>query len=142
MLGIYATTIHRAVQVIPLYIINKRGSFGPPLVFFKSILRASYPAAPGISSLLLLPLGPDRVRRVPPRRTHPEESKDTSGPHHCQCFALRRAVKTTPPIIINTNTLAPITRPAFPPTAGSIRGSGVGMGGSPGNWKKSEPVAA
>jgi hypothetical protein len=37
---------------------------------FKSNAQAGYPAAPRISSLLLLPLGPDRVRRFPPRRTH------------------------------------------------------------------------
>jgi hypothetical protein len=37
---------------------------------FKPNAQAGYPAAPRISSLLLLPLGPDRVRRFPPRRTH------------------------------------------------------------------------
>jgi len=35
-------------------------------------IRAGNPAAPRISSLPLLPLGPDGVRRVLPRRTHPD----------------------------------------------------------------------
>ena len=46
--------------------------------------QVGYPAAPRISSLLLLPLGPDRVRRVPPRRTHLSMRKHTSGKVACQ----------------------------------------------------------
>ena len=42
-----------------------------PFVFEIQNARAGNPAAPGISSLPMLPFGPDGVRRVPPRRTHP-----------------------------------------------------------------------
>jgi len=35
-------------------------------------IRAGNPAAPGYTSLPLLPLGSDGVRRAPPRRTHPD----------------------------------------------------------------------
>jgi len=42
------------------------------------------PAAPRISCLSLLPLGPDEVHKVPPRRTHPGGQKHTSGRCVCQ----------------------------------------------------------
>ena len=50
--------------------------------------RASNPAAPGATSLVLLPLGPDTIQRFPPRRTHPAVGlKDTAGNNRCQlCF--------------------------------------------------------
>ena len=35
-------------------------------------IRAGDPAAPGLTFLPLLPLGPDGVRKVPPRWTHPD----------------------------------------------------------------------
>ena len=41
----------------------------------KENIRAGVPAAPGDTSLPLLPLGPDGVRRAPPRRTHPDERR-------------------------------------------------------------------
>jgi len=41
-------------------------------------VRTGLPAAPRLSSLPLLPLGPDGVRRALPRRSHPERGvKDT-----------------------------------------------------------------
>ena len=40
--------------------------------FFVKNIRAGFPAAPGGNSLVLLPLGPDTVRRSPPRRTRPD----------------------------------------------------------------------
>ena len=40
--------------------------------FFLLIVQAGTPAAPGSAHLPLLPLGPDGVRRFPPRRTHPD----------------------------------------------------------------------
>jgi len=35
-------------------------------------IRAGNPAAPGDTPLPLLPLGPDGIRKAPPRRTHPD----------------------------------------------------------------------
>jgi hypothetical protein len=43
-----------------------------PGFILKQDARAGDPAAPRISSLPLLPLGPDGVRRFLPRRTHPD----------------------------------------------------------------------
>ena len=87
------------------------------------MLQAGNPAAPGMSSLLLLPLGSDRVRRFPPRRTHPERMKDTSGAKACQWphGFLRRVLQIIPPKMIITSTLAPHTNPALLPTGGSTR---------------------
>jgi len=50
--------------------LNQRGF--SPLPFMTKNARIGYPAAPRISSLPLLPLGPDGVRRILPRRTHPD----------------------------------------------------------------------
>ena len=53
-------------------------------LYLKHNVRAGNPAAPRITHLLLLPLGPGRVRRILPRRTHPDVGEDTSGAHACQ----------------------------------------------------------
>ena len=47
-------------------------------------VRAGEPAAPGDTSLPLLPLGPDGIRRAPPRRTHPDGGEDTRCVWGCQ----------------------------------------------------------
>lgn len=39
---------------------------------YKLNVRAGTPAAPRTTCLLLLPFGPDRVHRTPPRRTRPD----------------------------------------------------------------------
>ena len=50
--------------------------------------RAGNPAAPGGSPLPLLPLGPDGVRRSPPRRTHPDARlEDNPRTRGCQPLA-------------------------------------------------------
>ena len=117
--------LHQSSSTSRPIIIDKKTSGGSPLVFIFRILRASSPAAPGISSLLLLLLRPDRVRRVPPRWTHPERCKHTSSTNPCQCLAFFREVNTTPPMMISTRTLAPRTRPAFPPIGGKTLSVGV-----------------
>jgi hypothetical protein len=43
-----------------------------PQAVKKNNIRAGNPAAPGDTSLPLLPLGPGGVRKAPPRRTHPD----------------------------------------------------------------------
>ena len=43
-------------------------------------VRAGYPAAPRITFLPLLPLGPDGVRRFLPRRTHPDTPRRIPHP--------------------------------------------------------------
>jgi len=53
--------------------------------------RAGLPAAPGGFFLPLLPLGPDGVRRPPPRRTRPDVPLEHNRPlDGCQPSAAQR----------------------------------------------------
>ena len=48
-------------------------------------VQVGTPAAPRVTFLPLLPLGPDGIRRPPPRRTHLDtQTEDTSLPVGCQ----------------------------------------------------------
>ena len=63
-----------------------------------------------MSSLVLLPLGSDTVRRILPRRTHPAVAlKDTSGVIDCQLPSRLRRMALV--ITIVTSTMAPIVMP-------------------------------
>ena len=72
--------------------------------------RAGAPAAPRVTSLVLLPLGPDTVRRFLPRRTHPAVGKkDTSCDQDCQLLLLCRKIALV--MMIVTKMIAPIVIP-------------------------------
>ncbi len=53
---------------------------------FEKNIRAGNPAAPGDTSLPLLPFGPDGVRKAPPRRTHPDRVRIPEEDRHVNWF--------------------------------------------------------